>query len=1557
MGMGKVKYLQYILYGTVCIVSFLIALICIWWFLEKPYTKEDFIIPAPYVVMAGLTSTGEVYYADIDATISPKWIYTRISGSIGDIAGSYGQIYTVIKTGSSVSYGPYDSSTQAAFTDGKSLTTLSIDDDGSIVGCYETSGSNVFYSSAASSRFTNLSSIGAISSSQSGGQMFSIGTDNALYYSPSNKTSVGTVKITVTGASAWKDVSFDGAVCALKTDGTLWCADTNVGASTANWKQQGTQKFSQISLKGGRIVGVGTDGKVYYSNTYQNPTWTQLPLAAYTPMGVPDSTKTGNLAFTKVILMYPSLDARRKRFLGTATACNPDEQLIGAFCYQACASGRAAVGIRCPYRRHQTPAIASCAAGDEFLNGSCYKPCPTGYTANGDKCVGATSDKGGVNAVNQGSISPAKYACPANGTISARYVRIRPTMLSSNNKLCLSQVVVKGANGEIFSLPSGTPAITSTIGYITGSWIYGSSKSMPILAIKTVGTLKLYVAESGGNVLMVANDTAGTAKYAAGKISTWKDSYWTNGTSAGSKSTGQYILTLAAKPVATYSTDGTCSDNPIGGSTNAAGASYCSGAYSSYTSSSKYDTETDGGVQSRSAKVYWEVDLGGIQDIKTIDITGCTDLDSIRGMRVELLYKDNLPSTVPLVTRTLGPTTTRQTLTFNYSSKEPGIDNRCYDDCPPVNGNPTGYGGDETCISAPNGITSRSVTTPLALPAPICKIPRNEDGTPFTIPGPTGAIGDWIIDPDNTTQVLACKPGSTLVPLKYQFTYPGSGGHGANYWQGKPDPVTADSTINVNLQNTSGVPYTNPNSKFYCVNSFQNACTQYPGFVYDGPTKMCVNRNVLSQVVYSTPTNCTSCPIYQGAGYDGSTVNAPVLRSVTNMPVSNGCSFSSKLKCGPMQNDCPYCAITVYYNAIDVFNSDAKQNYKIPSIPDADASLPTTHASDCKCYNGDGTINRTAYIYKNKCIQCSGKKDIFYPTGAASSTSTWSTEQKNTWMSLFDMGIGGNTMVAVDPANHEYAEFEDAKAGCEANVLCKGITKTYDFDGYPYYSLRAGKPRSTADEAGGSKGSGGSLIDRTHVTPDDSSWVRTEAGSGRNVTLEALHTGFTYSTRDIPRSFADDYVGSFAKATPPTTIEAAGSSSFDVAQMMSAAVLQAQSAWASFQNSVQNDTYYTLVGVERRLAPDKVSTEYGICVGPCDKAHEYHDELQLLYDSAASSKTAGSPAYILYGTTCHSNTFTRFPKPSIPAGYTAQVGAACPENYQESDGRCIRQCGADTVDNGSSCTTNSKDRAFVKPDYTCPSSLTKVDNVCVHACGPGFTSDGDYCQAEVKTATPPNTINCTRTDSGYTAGSGSGKVNKWLCDSRDDLTALLIDPNTGSGITGTSSYTKPDDIVCYSDDATTAMYYCSSIDEFVNSVEDTERTDLSTSCDTLKKSYFDLSNNLTILMSAQTSATSTSAQVSAIETTLETIIGQICPTSGASGTASASASCTDLNRLLSILKSTVSSNSSGSSPLSAITTPLRVGTQSRDNLIGMLSKYKCCSLEAPGTTYPWCPTV
>jgi hypothetical protein len=216
----------------------------------------------------------------------------------------------------------------------------------------------------------------------------------------------------------------------------------------------------------------------------------------------------------------------------------------------------------------------------------------------------------------------------------------------------------------------------------------------------------------------------------------------------------------------------------------------------------------------------------------------------------------------------------------------------------------------------------------------------------------------------------------------------------------------------------------------------------------------------------------------------------------------------------------------------------------------------------------------------------------------------------------------------------------------------------------------------------------------------------------------------------------------------------------------------------------------------------------------------------------------------------------------------------------------------------------------------------------------------------------PSSINCTRTDYGFTTAGVPGKVNKWLCDSIDDLSALLIDPNSDGGVTGTTSYTQPDDIVCYADDPTTKMYYCTSIPDFVKLVEDTQRTDLSTSCDTLMKSYFDLSNNLSILMGAQMSANTVIGQVNAIKATLETVITTFCETKTDD---SGVATCSTLTRLLGLLDSTENSGSGG--PFSSIATPVQVGVQSRDTLIAMLSRYKCCSLQPEGTTYPWCDVV
>ena len=1534
----------------------MVAFICIWWFTAKSY-REDFIVPAPYVVMVGITSGGLTYYADIDVPMSPKWIYGLGKNLAKDIAGSYGKLY--ILDSPTLYVHPYDGPTTTSTTSG-GITNVAVDDAG-IVGGLTSSGQVVHGGTTNST--TLMSSV-----SFSGGAAYAVGKDSNLYYSGTPKSGAWTNTTPSGTAGTWQQVSFDGAVCAIQKTGQLWSTDMNIGNAGANWTKQGSKLFSQICLKGGRLIGVGfgSDTATYYSNAYSSPSWTQLSLKTYDTAGKPQTTTP---TFTKVIMFYPGLDARRKRFLGSAEACNPDEEEIGGFCYGACASGRAAKGTSCPYRKLSLPAIPSCDSGSEFINGSCYKPCPAGYRASGEKCLGITTDRGGSNAKPLNTdITPATYGCPPDGTIKARYVRIRPTTLVTNNKLCISKLVVKGANGQIFSLPSGMPNVVSKIGTMTGSAVYNNTKSIPVIGIKTLGggsgsgsssPLKIYVAQnSAGGTVMIAG---GVAKTAPGSPYSWTDSYWLTGTTAAA---GAYFLNLNKTPVKVYATDGTCIDAPIGGSS-------CAG-FSSYISGTTYNGDADGGQANRSGKLYWDVDLGTGQEIKTIEFTGCDYIaptatsaspptttvsqpnqDQITGMRVELLFSANEPGTTPLVSRTLGPKT-EQVLTFNYVGREPLMENRCYDDCPPVNGVPTGYGGGGTCVSASGGITSRSVTSPLPLPDPVFVIPKNEDGTPYKLPSNAAGssntqsnISNWQLDPSNPAYSLSCDvlPGSILTPLVKNFKYPSATGAG--------------TSITVPLLKSDGTAYINPATPFACVKYDDSACSSYGEFKYDG-TSMCISSRFYTQTDYGRPDGASStggCAVYS-VNPDGTVASSSCScprRNYTAYTTSHGYFTHSGLTInggnpnpnplqpgvlGKMINytactggdaNCPYCVWDIKIPIIE-YEPYNTANYNIPKVPEQNIANPKRIDSVSRCLNGDGTINKEAHIYNKKCVKCSSPTDIFFAKGAAASSYNWSTEKPNTWMSLYATDVNG-TRTPVDPGYYQYKNIQDAKQACETNLLCGGVTKTYDSDGTPFYSLRAGTPMSTADEASGPNGTG---IDRTNVTPRDSTWVKLGAGSQKTVPDDEIHKGMAYSTADIPRSFADDYVGSFAKAAPPRSFDimSGSSTSFDIIQMLSSAVLQAQSAWTSFQNSVQNNTYYQLVGLERIMFKDQVSTDFGICVGPCDTPHSYHEPIQLLYSSNSVGTTTA--AYILYGTTCHDPTLKKFEKPSIPGNYTPQKGSLCDDNYEASGGKCIAQCDSNSKQTGTSCTTQPTARAFSAPSYVCPPNLTKLDTVCVSPCGPGFTDDGEFCQPIVATAAMPAEINCTKTDYGFAAGSGTGKVNKWLCDSSDDLTALVSGPTT---------YTQKDDIVCYADDPSTGMYYCSSIDDFKNSVQDSGREDLTISCDTLLKSYLDLSNNLTVLMDAQTSATTAAGQINAIEKTLQKVITDVCATSGSSGTA-----CTNLNTYLLALQSNIASGGAGSSILS----PINVGIQSRDSIVKLLKEYQCCSLEPGQTEYPWC---
>jgi hypothetical protein len=712
-------YLRYMLYSTICIVTVMVALIFFVWFTSKPYTMESFATKAPYMVLVGLTADGKVYYADVDVPIQPKWIEVATLTGIGDIAGSYGMLYSTTTAGSVPRFGAYDSTTWANMPSG-TVKKLTVDDKGAVAGTNGTNGISVSSGNTAALTATGAN---AISISISQGEGYCVGPDAKLYYSANPASSSWTL---IDGGTTWKQVSLDsGVVCAIKTDGTLWCADSNIGAPTtgttttvgsgssavslrsaANFTQQGgsSRSFKDICVKGGRLIGVGTDNILYYSDTYKNPVWKNM-----TEISKLYNLSTGALAgsvptFSKVIMFYPSTTARKKRFLGTATACNANEQRIGQFCYQPCPSGKPASGTQCPYLAKTVPAIATCprdtssnagsSAQTQYVNGACYKKCPAGYEPSSDglSCVGIPVPKP-TKGLNTG-VTQAQQLCPSDGSITARYIRVRPSPLIANNKLCIKSFSV-GLGVNEGSGGSTTYRVTATD---------GSDKDAPI----------------------APNAASGTRKYLCGN---------------------------------------TFDKDADGGKQNR---------------STKLYWELDLG----SLKAIKTISFTGCNYInennEETSASSSPGADQIKGMIIEL-YKTNTKEAVPIATRTLGSSKT-QTITFNYVSKNPNMPNRCYDACPPINGVPSMRTNDYTCVAAAGGITQRAVTSPIYLGPPSCTRAIAGDGTD-RIYSATSALGgsntirnitNFVPDPSDNQFILSCDglPGSKLKPLSTRVYWP-----------------------------------------------------------------------------------------------------------------------------------------------------------------------------------------------------------------------------------------------------------------------------------------------------------------------------------------------------------------------------------------------------------------------------------------------------------------------------------------------------------------------------------------------------------------------------------------------------------------------------------------------------------------------------------------------------------------------------------------------------------------------------------------------------------------
>jgi hypothetical protein len=318
--------------------------------------------------------------------------------------------------------------------------------------------------------------------------------------------------------------------------------------------------------------------------------------------------------------------------------------------------------------------------------------------------------------------------------------------------------------------------------------------------------------------------------------------------------------------------------------------------------------------------------------------------------------------------------------------------------------------------------------------------------------------------------------------------------------------------------------------------------------------------------------------------------------------------------------------------------------------------------------------------------------------------------------------------------------------------------------------------------------------------------------------------------------------------------------------------------------------------------------------------------------------------------------------PNVPAIYVPQKGKSCPDVPQANGpnkvyqfvggtfaggssvggaftgGSCVEECPYGTKDSGSQCVTSSSKRASSVPTYNCGNfngkKLELVDTVCVYPCENGDVRNGEYCEppqliSTLASASGSAGIHCTQTAYGYSGSQGSGR-SKWLCESPDDTKALLAGVNTAGGL---SSYVNQNDIICTADDPTTGMYFCQSVSDAKNNKEDMERPDIQTTCDGLVKAYYDLSHNLDILATANTSAQNASGKLLTIFTTLQGVYRSICPAGSGSSTL-----CTSLNSQLAALNTNMNA---GSGATTGIMTPIQAAMASRDNLVAQMRKFQC----------------
>jgi hypothetical protein len=258
---------------------------------------------------------------------------------------------------------------------------------------------------------------------------------------------------------------------------------------------------------------------------------------------------------------------------------------------------------------------------------------------------------------------------------------------------------------------------------------------------------------------------------------------------------------------------------------------------------------------------------------------------------------------------------------------------------------------------------------------------------------------------------------------------------------------------------------------------------------------------------------------------------------------------------------------------------------------------------------------------------------------------------------------------------------------------------------------------------------------------------------------------------------------------------------------------------------------------------------------------------------------------------------------------------------------CIKKCPTGQTTSSTSCTPPSLTRKAITPEVKCNKNETSQNGMCVTKCPEGTYPNVEGCKTSIKVVPVPRSIQCV--------SSAFGSKKKWVCNTPDEAEALLKDP---SDIT---TYVDPDDQVCVSDDSDTGMFYCQSGAEAkANSgVINTIRNNHAKTCANIKKSYIDLSDNLTSLLLIQSGMSNGNTQLTTAKTALDAIYTQLNCASPPN------AQITTLCNAIRYGSTEISTDSTNiSSVLSNITPSIQSAINTRNTLSSSMQNYNCDSI-------------